>query len=82
MPADRAVPIPDGVSDELAAAALLQGMTAHYLTHSTYPVEPGDEVLVHAGAGGAGRLTVQLAKMRGARVTDNQVWVDPSGDGV
>lgn len=69
VPADRAVPIPDGVSDELAAAALLQGMTAHYLTHSTYPVQPGDEVLVHAGAGGAGRLTVQLAKMRGARVT-------------
>ena len=69
VPPDRAVPIPDGVTDEQAAAALLQGMTAHYLTHSTYPVQPGDEVLVHAGAGGAGRMTVQMAKMRGARVT-------------
>jgi NADPH2:quinone reductase len=67
--ADRLVPIPDGVTDEQAAAAILQGMTAHYLTHTTYPVQPGDEVLVHAGAGGAGRLTVQMAKMRGARVT-------------
>jgi NADPH:quinone reductase len=69
VPADRAVPIPDGVTDELACAALLQGMTAHYLTHSTYPVQPGDEVLVHAGAGGAGRLVVQMAKRRGGRVT-------------
>ena len=51
VPPDRAVPIPDGVSDELAAASILQGMTAHYLTHSTYPVQPGDEVLVHAGRG-------------------------------
>ena len=69
VPPDRAVPIPDGVTDEQAAAALLQGMTAHYLTHDTYPIQPGDEVLVHAGAGGAGRLTVQMATMRGARVT-------------
>ena len=68
VPPDRAVPIPDGVTDEQAAAALLQGMTAHYLTHDTYPIQPGDEVLVHAGAGGAGRLTVQMATMRGARV--------------
>jgi NADPH:quinone reductase len=67
--ADRAVPIPDGLTDEQAAAVLLQGMTAHYLTHSTYPIQPGDEVLVHAGAGGAGRLTIQMAKLRGARVT-------------
>jgi NADPH:quinone reductase len=66
---ERAVPVPDGVPDELACAALLQGMTAHYLTHSTYAVQPGDEVLVHAAAGGAGRLLVQLAKLRGARVT-------------
>jgi NADPH2:quinone reductase len=65
----RAVPVPEGVSDELACAALLQGMTAHYLTHSTYPVREGDEVLVHAAAGGAGRLIVQMAKMRGGRVT-------------
>ncbi|HZO62440.1 MAG TPA: quinone oxidoreductase [Gaiellaceae bacterium] len=67
--AARAVPVPDGIDDEHACAALLQGMTAHYLTHSTYPVQPGDEVLVHAAAGGAGRLTVQMAKARGARVT-------------
>ena len=69
VPAPRAVPVPDGISDELACAALLQGMTAHYLTNSTYPVQPGDEVLVHAAAGGAGRLTLQMAKMRGGRVT-------------
>jgi NADPH2:quinone reductase len=69
VPAVRAVPVPEGVSDELACAALLQGMTAHYLTHSTYPVREGDEVLVHAAAGGAGRLIVQMAKMRGGRVT-------------
>jgi len=68
VPAVCAVPVPDGVSDELACAALLQGMTAHYLTHSTYPVQEGDEVLVHAAAGGAGRLIVQMAKMRGGRV--------------
>jgi NADPH2:quinone reductase len=69
VPAVRAVPVPEGVSNELACAALLQGMTAHYLTHSTYPVREGDEVLVHAAAGGAGRLIVQMAKMRGGRVT-------------
>jgi NADPH2:quinone reductase len=69
VPAARAVPVPDGIDDELACAALLQGMTAHYLTHSTYPVQEGDEVLVHAAAGGAGRLIVQMAKMRGGRVT-------------
>ena len=67
--AARAVQVPDGVTDELACAAILQGMTAHYLTHSTYPVLPGDEVLVHAAAGGAGRLVVQMAKARGGRVT-------------
>jgi NADPH2:quinone reductase len=69
LPAAKAVPVPDGLDDELACAALLQGMTAHYLTHSTYPVQEGDEVLVHAAAGGAGRLVVQMAKMRGGRVT-------------
>jgi NADPH2:quinone reductase len=69
VPAERAVPIPDGLSDELATASLLQGMTAHYLTHSTYPVQPGDEVLVHSGAGGAGGLAIQMAKRRGAHVT-------------
>ena len=68
VPAAKAVPVPESLSDELACAALLQGMTAHYLTHSTYPVQEGDEVLVHAAAGGAGRLIVQMAKMRGGRV--------------
>ncbi|KUP96662.1 quinone oxidoreductase family protein [Thermobifida cellulosilytica] len=66
--AEDLVPVPDGVSIEQAAAVLLQGLTAHYLTHSTYPVHPGDTVLVHAAAGGTGRLVVQFAKLRGARV--------------
>lgn len=68
VPADRVVPVPDGVSSEMAAASLLQGMTAHYLTHSTYEVKKGDQVLVHAGAGGMGQLLIQLAKLKGARV--------------
>lgn len=66
--AARVVPVPDGVSSELAAAALLQGMTAHFLATSTYPVRPGDDVLVHAAAGGVGLLLTQIAKMRGGRV--------------
>jgi NADPH:quinone reductase len=69
VPAVRAVPVPEDLGDDLACAVLLQGMTAHYLTHSTYPVQPGDEVLAHAAAGGAGRLVVQMAKLRGGRVT-------------
>jgi NADPH2:quinone reductase len=69
VPAARAVPIPGGISDEVACAALLQGMTAQYLTHATYPIQPDDEVLVHAAAGGAGRLVVQMAKSRGGRVS-------------
>ncbi len=68
VPADRAVPVPDVVDDDVAAAALLQGMTAHYLTVSTYPVQAGDAVLVHAAAGGVGLLLTQLATTRGARV--------------
>jgi len=67
-PADRLVAIPDHVSFQQAAAAILQGMTAHYLAHSTYPIQPGDEVLIHAGAGGTGLLLIQMAKARGARV--------------
>ncbi|SHG64015.1 NADPH2:quinone reductase [Jatrophihabitans endophyticus] len=66
--AAQAVPVPEQVPADLAAAALLQGMTAHYLVHSTYPVAEGDEVLVHAAAGGVGRLLVQLATAQGARV--------------
>ncbi|HEU5472765.1 MAG TPA: quinone oxidoreductase [Actinophytocola sp.] len=66
--ADVAVRVPDGIGDEVAAAALLQGVTAHYLVTSTYPLKPGDTALVHAAAGGTGLLLVQLAKARGARV--------------
>jgi NADPH2:quinone reductase len=68
VPADRAVPIPDGLSEELAAAVLLQGMTAHYLVFDSYRVQPGDTVLVHAAAGGVGLLLTQLATRLGARV--------------
>lgn len=67
-PRELLVPIPDGVSSEIAAAALLQGMTAHYLSHDSYPIEDGDWVLVHAGAGGVGLLLTQMAKLRGGRV--------------
>jgi NADPH2:quinone reductase len=67
-PAERVVPIPHGVADETAAAALLQGMTAHYLLHDSYPVKPGDTVLVHAAAGGMGLLLTQLASRMGVRV--------------
>jgi NADPH:quinone reductase len=68
LAADSVVPVPDGVDVEIAAGAMLQGMTAHYLVTSTYPVQPGDSVLVHAAAGGVGQLLVQLAKARGATV--------------
>lgn len=68
VPADRLVPLPDGITDAQAAAALLQGMTAHYLSHDTYAVRPGDTVLIHAGAGGVGLLLTQVAKRLGARV--------------
>ena len=68
VPAAQLVKIPDGLSFESAAAAMLQGMTAHYLTHSTYPLKSGNTCLVHAAAGGAGGLVVQMAKMAGARV--------------
>jgi NADPH2:quinone reductase len=68
VPAWRLIRLPDAVSFDLAAAAMLQGMTAHYLTHSTYPLQPGHTALVHAAAGGTGLLLVQMAKMRGARV--------------
>jgi len=68
VPVFRLVPIPDTVSFETAAAAMLQGMTAHYLAHSTFPLAPGHQALVHAAAGGVGLLLVQMAKKRGARV--------------
>ncbi len=68
VPADRLIVLPDGISAEQGAASMLQGMTAHYLSHSTYPLTAGDTALVHAGAGGVGLLLVQMAKMRGATV--------------
>jgi NADPH:quinone reductase len=68
VPAWQLVKIPASVDFETAAAAMLQGMTAHYLTHSTYPLKPGDACLIHAAAGGTGRLIVQMAKLLGAHV--------------
>ena len=67
-PAGRVVPIPDGVDFDVAVAAGIQGMTAHYLAVDTYPLGPGDRCLVHAAAGGTGRLLVQIAKRAGAEV--------------
>ena len=68
VPADRAVLLPDGLATELAAAVLLQGMTAHYLAGDTFPLSAGDRCLIHAGAGGVGLLLTQIAHMRGAYV--------------
>jgi NADPH2:quinone reductase len=68
VPADRLVKIPDELDFNQAAAAMLQGMTAHYLSHSTYPIKTGNTVFVHAAAGGVGLLLVQMAKSLGARV--------------
>jgi NADPH2:quinone reductase len=68
VPAARLAPIPASLDAQSAAAIMLQGMTAHYLTHSTYPLKPGETALVHAAAGGVGLLLIQIAKMLGARV--------------
>jgi NADPH2:quinone reductase len=68
VPAARLVPVPAGVEAKTAAGLMLQGMTAHYLTHSTYALKPGAIALVHAAAGGVGLLLIQIAKMLGARV--------------
>jgi NADPH2:quinone reductase len=68
VPAARLVPLPDSVDFETGAAAMLQGMTAHYLVHGSYPLQEGDTALVHAAAGGVGLLLVQMARRRGARV--------------
>src|SRR2546429_1077163 len=68
VPAERVVVLPDGVSTKQGAAAMLQGMTAHYVATTTYPLKPGDACLVHAAAGGVGLLLCQVAKLRGARV--------------
>src|SRR3546814_17161987 len=68
LPAWKAVRIPDDVPMETAAALMVQGCTAHYLTHSCAPLSPGMSCIVHAGAGGVGQLLIQLAKARGATV--------------
>jgi NADPH2:quinone reductase len=68
VPADRLVKIPDELDFNQATASMLQGMTAHYLSHSSYPLKAGDTALIHAAAGGVGRLLVQMAKKLGARV--------------
>lgn len=68
VPADMVVKLPEAVSEETAAAVMLQGITAHYLVSSTHPVSEGETVLVHAAAGGVGLLLTQLAKARGATV--------------
>lgn len=68
VPADRLVRVPDKITDQQAAAAMLQGMTAHYLMNSTYPLKKGETALIHAAAGGVGLLLVQMAKNIGARV--------------
>lgn len=89
LPAEAALPIPDGLDDRTAAALPLQGMTAHYLMNSTFKVESGQTVLLHAGAGGVGLLLIQLLKARGAQVittvsTDEkeQLAVDAGADHV
>jgi NADPH:quinone reductase len=68
VPADRLVTLPAGVDTKAGAAAMLQGMTAHYLVHSTYPLKAGDACLIHAAAGGVGLLLCQMARRAGARV--------------
>lgn len=68
IPAEEAIPVPDGVDLDLAAAVVLQGLTAHYLATSTYAVQPDDWVVVHAAAGGVGALLTQIVKLRGGNV--------------
>ena len=68
VPAARVVPVPAGIDDETAGAVMLQGLTAHYLTRSTYPVRPGETALVHAAAGGVGLLLTQVLTAQGVRV--------------
>ena len=62
------MPLPPQIAPSTAAAVLIQGLTAHYLSHAAYPVRPGDTVLVHAAAGGVGSLLTQMVKLRGGRV--------------
>ncbi|MFX4226965.1 MAG: alcohol dehydrogenase catalytic domain-containing protein [Porticoccaceae bacterium] len=65
IPADKAIPIPDGLETDTVAAVLLQGITAHYLATDTYPLKKGDNCLIHAGSGGVGLLLTQIAKLKG-----------------
>lgn len=89
VPIDRAIPMPADISYEHAAGLLLQGMTAHYLVNDSYRVQAGDEVLIHAAAGGVGQLLIQLCKSKGARVigltsseAKKQVALDAGADEV
>ena len=66
VPAAQLVPVPPGISSRTAAAVLEQGLTAHYLSHSTFPIQAGQTALVHAAAGGVGRLLVQIVVDRAA----------------
>ncbi|UKS30839.1 quinone oxidoreductase [Paenibacillus sp. HWE-109] len=68
VPVDRAIPLPADISFEQAAAILLQGMTAHYLVNDSYRLQAGEQILVHAAAGGVGQILIQLAKSKGAKV--------------
>jgi NADPH2:quinone reductase len=68
VPVGKTLPVPSGLDIRLATAATLQGLTAWFLVHTTYPIQEGDDILIHAGSGGVGQLLVQLAKLRGARV--------------
>ncbi len=68
LKATDAIPLPNEINSKTAAATLLQGLTAHYLSHSTAPIQPGNKVLIHAGAGGVGQLLIQMAKQLGAYV--------------
>ena len=81
VPADRLVKIPDQLDFNQAAAAMLQGMTAHYLSHSTYPIKAGETALVHAAAGGVGLLLVQMCKLLGARVIGTAGSEEKARDG-
>jgi NADPH2:quinone reductase len=79
VPAWRLVKLPGYLDADIAAAVMLQGMTAHYLTHSTYAVQEGDHILVHAAAGGMGLLLVQMAKLRGAQVIGTTSTAEKAG---
>jgi NADPH2:quinone reductase len=79
LPAGRAVPVPDRIDLQVAAAVMLQGMTAHYLAKDTFPVGPGDAVVVHAAAGGVGLLLTQMATMRGGIVIATTSTAEKAG---